>query len=94
MISLNATYTQSQVVTNATLGRYNTVLKIAAEPAGFVGTYTCTVNNSGGMSTSPQPYTVRGETYFLCKHHHSSGPAVLVFTSTSKIIAWTLNKQA
>ena len=65
MISLNVTYTQSQVVTNATLGRYNTVLNITAEPAGIVGTYSCTVSNSRGMSTSPQPYTVRGERHFI-----------------------------
>ena len=64
MISLNATYTQSQVVTNATLGRYNTVLRIAAEPAGIVGTYACTVSNFRGSSVT-RSITVRGETYFL-----------------------------
>ena len=77
MISLNATYTQSQVVTNATSGRYNTVLNITADPAGIVGTYTCTVGNFRGSSVT-RSISVKGETYF-CKHHHSSGPSVLVY---------------
>ena len=77
MISLNATYTQSQVVTNGTSGRYNTVLNITADPAGIVGTYACTVSNFRGSSVT-RSISVKGETYF-CKHHHSSGPSVLVY---------------
>ena len=50
VITLNATYQQTQIVTNTTTSTYQTVLTI--DPSvGIVGTYNCTVENTRGRSS-------------------------------------------
>jgi len=52
VITLNATYQQTQVVTNATTGTYETVLTTAQSVTDIFGTYSCTVENDRGTSAA------------------------------------------
>ena len=52
MIAINATYQQTQVVTNTVTGEYETVLTVAQSVIDIVGTYSCTVGNSRGTSAA------------------------------------------
>ena len=50
VITINATYQQTQVVTNSSTGAYETVLTIAQSVSDISGRYSCTIRNSGGTS--------------------------------------------
>ena len=52
MIAINATYQQTQVVTDTVTGEYETVLTIAQSVTDIFGTYSCTVGNSRGSSAA------------------------------------------
>ena len=53
MITLNATYQQARIVTNATMGTYQTELTIdpSMGQSAIVGAYNCTVENVRGGSS-------------------------------------------
>ena len=55
VISLNATYQQTQVVTDPVTGTYQTVLTIAQSVPDIFGTYSCTVGNTRGTSATINP---------------------------------------
>ena len=50
VITINATYQQTQVVTDTMTGEYETVLTIAESVTDIFGTYSCTVVNARGAS--------------------------------------------
>jgi len=52
VISLNATYQQTQVVTDPVTGTYQTVLTIDQSVPDILGTYSCTVENTRGISSA------------------------------------------
>jgi len=52
VITINATYQQTQVVTSTTTGTYQTVLTIAQSVTDIFGTYNCTVMNTRGTSAA------------------------------------------
>ena len=52
VISLNATYQQTQVVTDPVTGTYQTVLAIDHSVTDIFGTYSCTVGNTRGTSAA------------------------------------------
>ena len=52
VITLNATYQQTQVVTDPVTGTYQTVLTIAQSVTDILGTYSCTVRNTRGTSSA------------------------------------------
>jgi len=52
MLNTNATYQQTQVVTNTTTGTYQTVLTIAQSVSDIFGAYSCTVENIRGTSSA------------------------------------------
>ena len=52
MITINATYQQTQVVTDPVTGTYETVLMIAQSVSDISGRYSCTVGNARGTSAS------------------------------------------
>ena len=52
MISLNATYQQTQVVTDPVRGTYQTVLTIDQSVTDVSGTYSCTAGNTRGTSVA------------------------------------------
>ena len=58
VITLNATYQQTQIVTDNSTATYQTVLTID-KSVGIVGTYNCTVENARGTSSMT---VVAGET--------------------------------
>ena len=62
MIAINATYQQTQVVTDTVTGEYETVLTIAQSVTDIFGTYSCTVENSGGTTAA---INVTGEDLFI-----------------------------
>ena len=66
VITINATYQQTQVVTNSSTGTYETVLTIAQSVTDVSGRYSCTVRNSRG--TSAIEGTGRG---FHCSRPHA-----------------------
>ena len=51
-ITINATYQQTQVVTNAITGDYQTVLSIDQNVIDVTDTYSCTVGNTRGTSAA------------------------------------------
>ena len=51
MITLNATYQQTQRVVDSEAGTYQTVLTIDPSVGWIVGTYNCTVENDRGESS-------------------------------------------
>jgi len=52
VITLNATYQQTQVVTDPVTGTYQTVLTIDQSVTDIFGTYSCTVGNTRGTSNA------------------------------------------
>ena len=52
MITLNATYQQTQVVTDPVTGTYQTVLTIDQSVTDIFGTYSCSVGNTRGTSAA------------------------------------------
>ena len=52
VITINATYQQTQVVTNAITGDYQTVLSIDQNVIDVTDTYSCTVGNTRGTSAA------------------------------------------
>ena len=52
VISIGAAYQQTQVVTDATTGTYETVLTIDQSVTDIIGTYSCTVENARGTSSA------------------------------------------
>jgi len=52
VITINATYQQTQVVTDPVTGTYETVLTIAQSVTDIFGTYSCTVGNTRGTSSA------------------------------------------
>ena len=52
IISISAAYQQTQVVTDATTGTYETVLTIAQSVTDIIGTYSCIVGNTRGTSAA------------------------------------------
>jgi len=52
VITLNATYQQTQVVTDPVTGTYQTVLTTDQNVTDFIGTYSCTVGNTRGTSAA------------------------------------------
>jgi len=52
VITINATYQQTQVVTDPVTGTYETVLMIAQSVTNAFGTYSCTVRNTRGRSAA------------------------------------------
>ena len=65
VITLNATYQQTQALTNATTSTYQTVLAIdpSVDQSDIVGTYNCTVENARGESS--ETVVVPGELYHI-----------------------------
>ena len=51
IITTNATYQQTQVVTNTTTGTYETVLTIAQSVSDIFDIYNCTIENARGTSS-------------------------------------------
>ena len=62
MITLNATYQQTQVVTDPVTGTYQTVLTIDQSVTDVSGTYSCTVGNTRGTSAAIE---TTGENLFI-----------------------------
>jgi len=58
ILAINATYQQTQVVTNTTTGTYETVLTIANSVTDVFEIYNCTIENVRGTSSV---ITVTGE---------------------------------
>ena len=61
MITINAAYQQTQVVTDPVTGTYQTVLTIAQSVTDVWATYSCTVGNTRGISAAIN-------TTGICKH--------------------------
>ena len=72
VITINATYQQTQVVTDPVTGTYQTVLTIDQSVTDIFGTYSCTVGNTWGISAAIN-------TTGICKHCDIIGR--LVFTT-------------
>ena len=65
MITPNATYQQTQALTNATASTYQTMLTIDSSvgQSDIVGTYNCTVENARGESS--KTVVVAGDLYHI-----------------------------
>jgi len=50
VLTINATYQQTQVVTNSSTGTYETVLTISQSVTDISGIYSCTIENTRGTS--------------------------------------------